>query len=560
MSDSKDLIAGYLDDSLTEEERQKLAVWLKAHPDNLRRFVEANLFNENLRAAVSSHCQREAMEAFSPNLGILPWLKVRLATRMPLRGLLASPAGMAVAAALALVALVLLVDLLRPSASGSGAVSWARVVQTRSTQVSASTPSLQADRPVPARRIGLLAGAVELSLHNGVTIVFEGPGDLELVTPMRVLLHSGQAVVRVPGNATGFQLETTAAQIVDLGTEFGVKCGPGGASEILVFDGKVVASASGKGAGFPLQLAAGTGTRFTSDQPNPTQIAYRPERFVRRFPADKPVELDEPGSALFNTARYEEVVVSRLERSLTIDGDLSDWSDVHSFRTVRNERRGEFIEGRMHYDEEFLYLGAHIGDPAPMRNVVDPATDGEVGWRGGGLQMRIATDPALGWPVEGNAAEYYLMRRMTTDAAQVAKATNSHLVHLTMWHHAPSAQPCLHLAFGMDFHSSKVNPPGYRAAYRKDAHGRGYTMEYALPWSLLNAPRVPHPGETLAISWTAHWSDQGGRLWRGQWVEIRNATEPRRIHTWERAATWGRAVFRRVSAEAPCSSRGVRPR
>jgi hypothetical protein len=178
-----------------------------------------------------------------------------------------------------------------------------------------------------------------------------------------------------------------------------------------------------------------------------------------------------------------------------------------------------------------------------MRNVVDPATDGELGWRGGGLQVRIAADPALGWPVEGNAAEYYTMRRLTTDAAQVAKATNSHLVHLTMWHHAPSAQACLHLAFGMDFHGSMVNPPGYRAAYHKDADGRGYTMEYAIPWRLLNAPRAPQSGETLAISWTAHWSDAGGRLWRGQWVELRNSAEPPRIHTWERAATWGRAVF-----------------
>ncbi len=544
MTDPKNLIAGYLDDSLAETERQELGVWLKAHPDNLRQFIDANLFNENLRAAVSSHCQREAVEAFSEGVGILPWLKMRWATRMPLSGLFASPSRMVVAAALALVALTLLVVLLRPSGSGSGAVSWARVVQTRSTQVSASTPSLQTGRPVPTRRIGLLAGAVELSLRNGVTIVFEGPGDLELVTPMRALLHSGQAVVRVPGKAIGFQLETTAAQVVDLGTEFGVKCGPGGASEILVFDGKVVASASGKGAGFPLQLAAGTGTRFTSDQPSPTPIAYRPERFVRRFPTDKPVELDEPGSPLFNAARYEEVMVSRPERPLTIDGDLSDWSDVHSFRSVRNERMGEFIEGRMRYDEEFLYLGAHIGDPAPMRNVVDPSTDGELGWRGGGLQVRIATDPGLGWPVEGNAAEYYLMRRMTTDVSQVAKATNLHLVHLTMWYHAPSTQPCLHLAFGMDFHGSKISPTGYRAAYRMDADGRGYTLEYAIPWRLLNAPRAPQPGETLAISWTAHWSDAGGRLWRGQWVELRNSAEPPRIHTWERAATWGRAVFR----------------
>jgi hypothetical protein len=68
-------------------------------------------------------------------------------------------------------------------------------------------------------------------------------------------------------------------------------------------------------------------------------------------------------------------------------------------------------------------------------------------------------------------------------------------------------------------------------------------LEYAIPWSLLGGPRPPRSGEILAMSWTAHWSEEGGRLWRGQWVELRNSAEPIRIHTWERAATWGRAVF-----------------
>jgi hypothetical protein len=198
----------------------------------------------------------------------------------------------------------------------------------------------------------------------------------------------------------------------------------------------------------------------------------------------------------------------------------------------------------MRYDRQFLYLAAHIGDPAPMRNVIDPATDGESGWRGGGLQVRLATDPALGWPVDANAPNYYQFRRIQPDAARLANATSDHLAHLTMWHHAPGARNCLYVAYGMDFHGSVVNPPGFRAAFRKDTDGRGYTLEYAIPWTLLNAPRVPEPNDTLAMSWTVHWSDEGGRLWRSQLVELRNASEPVRIHTWERAATWGRAVFR----------------
>ncbi len=555
MKDPEDLFAGHFDDALTPAERRELTAWLQAHPDHLRRFVEASLFEESIRTVVRSRRQRDAVQAFEAEAGDVGEGRWSRPMRKP-PGIPAGPTSTrprwSLAGVVALAALAVAVASTwwafrpRPSAPAPvpGAVSWAEVVRTRSTQVASAMPPLQAGRPVPSPRIVLLTGALELGLGNGVSIVFEGPGDLELVTPLRVLLRSGQAVVRVPPEAVGFQLETPTAQVVDLGTEFGVKCGPGGVSEVLVFDGRVLASAQAGGGDFPRQMAAGTAVRFAPDPPGPVPIAYRPERFVRHLTADAPVEIDEAGSPLFNPTLHERIVVPRPVRPPVVDGDLSDWDGTHGFRSERNGAAGEYVEGWMRHDAEHLYIGAHVGDPAPLRNVVDPATDSELGWRGGGLQVRIATDPTMGWPAEGNSAAYYRMRRLATDEAQVAKATSPRLVHLTLWHHAPSAQACLHLAFGMDLHGGRVNPSGYRAAYRMDPDGRGYTLEYAIPWRLLDAPRAPRSGESLAVSWTTHWSDDGGRLWRGQWVELRNAAEPLRIHTWERAATWGRAEFR----------------
>jgi hypothetical protein len=47
------------------------------------------------------------------------------------------------------------------------------------------------------------------------------------------------------------------------------------------------------------------------------------------------------------------------------------------------------------------YLGAHVNDPFALRSAIDPATDGEFGWRGGGLQIRLRKDPnGLGYTVE----------------------------------------------------------------------------------------------------------------------------------------------------------------
>ena len=48
----------------------------------------------------------------------------------------------------------------------------------------------------------------------------------------------------------------------------------------------------------------------------------------------------------------------------------------------------------------------------------------------------------------------------------------------------------------------------------------------------------------LAAAWELHFSDETGKLWRNQIIEIRNRSEPSGIFLYERAATWGRAEFR----------------
>jgi hypothetical protein len=449
------------------------------------------------------------------------------------------------AAALMLSALVVWWFVPRRSVTTSDVIG---TVTSVSRAQSASGESWRAGTELKSGRFSLDAGTAEITLRNGVRIVFEAPGELELFTPMRALLHRGQAVVRVPTNAIGFQLDTPAANIIDLGTEFAVKTGPGPLTDVQVFEGVVETTASSAAplGTFPRRIAAGEAVRFVPDSDSqPQSIAFATNRFVRRLPADPPIELDEQRSPHFNETRIEEMLVLRREQPIHIDGDLSEWSSDGTFRATREGYSGHFVEGRMRFDNEFLYIAAHIGDPAPMRNVIDPTVDPELGWRGGGLQVRVSTDRVVGWPVDANAPAYYRFRRLPPDAAQLAKATNPRLAHLTMWHHAPTAENCLHIAYGMDLHGGVPNPTGFRGAFSRDEDGRGYTLEYAIPWSLLSAAADPPTiGDTLAVSWTAHWSDEGGRLWRGQLVELRNAAEPTRIHTWERAATWGRAVYR----------------
>ena len=231
---------------------------------------------------------------------------------------------------------------------------------------------------------------------------------------------------------------------------------------------------------------------------------------------------------------------------VVVDGDLGEWSHAVGFSGSLDggPTEAEWVDGRMMYDDECLYIAAHVGDPAPMRNTIDPELDPGTAWNGGGVQVRLSNDRAMGWPVDANGPSYYRVRNLEPSDEEQAKAANPRLSHLTMWHHAPSGKAAIAINHGMRFDSCRVNPEGVRGAFARDADGRGYVLEYAIPWRLLKAAEdPPRSGDVLGVVWQVHWSDATGQIWRDQMVEIRNPHELRRILPFERAATWGRAEF-----------------
>ena len=199
----------------------------------------------------------------------------------------------------------------------------------------------------------------------------------------------------------------------------------------------------------------------------------------------------------------------------------------------------------MMYDEKCLSIAAHVGDPMPLRSIIDPEVDAGWGWRGGALQVRISTDRRMGSPAQGNAIHYREQRKSFLMPEQERAARNPRLAHLTMWFHPPTQTPCLTINHGALFDELQANPAGFAGAFVADADGKGYTMEYAIPWSLLGCvDDPPQRGDVLAAVWQVFWGDELGRMRRKQLVEVRNSGEPLRINVWERAATWGRAEYR----------------
>jgi Concanavalin A-like lectin/glucanases superfamily/FecR protein len=88
-------------------------------------------------------------------------------------------------------------------------------------------------------RLNLKSGLVQVEFYRGAILVLEGPADLELLGTERALCRQGKVRVRVTGQSGKFSIETPNAEVVDLGTEFGVRVDETGGTHVRVFEGKV---------------------------------------------------------------------------------------------------------------------------------------------------------------------------------------------------------------------------------------------------------------------------------------------------------------------------------
>lgn len=186
-------------------------------------------------------------------------LHVRLATHLPIvtthiigrvpRQLWRRPA--AIAASVAMLALA----------------TWA-FFETRApfATVTASVGSeFHSGRTVRGDDFNLAEGSVEFITATGARVVVEAPAAFQFQSAQRLGVTHGKVSADVPPSAKGFTVLTPDGNAVDLGTKFGVDVPPVGAAEIHVFQGKVIAQATGANSkqslhgGEALTMASGIG-------------------------------------------------------------------------------------------------------------------------------------------------------------------------------------------------------------------------------------------------------------------------------------------------------------
>ena len=83
------------------------------------------------------------------------------------------------------------------------------------------------------------SGTVELEFNRGARVTLQGPSSFELKSTDLLHVSSGNLVARIPEEAIGFTITTNEAEVVDLGTEFGLRVGDGRQTEVHVIEGLV---------------------------------------------------------------------------------------------------------------------------------------------------------------------------------------------------------------------------------------------------------------------------------------------------------------------------------
>lgn len=225
--DASGLIHAYLDGDISEDALQRLQDWIQADAENAQEFARLCMLHDKLHSELVSQ---------SP-----AGLKAEQPVVIAHKTTAASEAATArrftgIALALSLFLFVGYSIWLSQRPSDRPEVSFAAI--TRVVDVGPDS-KLQQGMRLGKQRVVIDSGLVQIAFDDGVEVTLQGPAEYELNQLGSTRLHSGLLSAAVPPGAEGFQVDTPAARVIDLGTRFGIRLGEDGASEVTVFDGEV---------------------------------------------------------------------------------------------------------------------------------------------------------------------------------------------------------------------------------------------------------------------------------------------------------------------------------
>jgi hypothetical protein len=214
--------------------------------------------------------------------------------------------------------------------------------------------------------------------------------------------------------------------------------------------------------------------------------------------------------------RHKQLYAVPAPGTVVIDGQLDDWDlsgqvEMFVIQATRGTMNAKFA---VMYDADAIYLSADINDPSPMMNMRDPRTDPGQGWNADSCQFRLTTDPKVGYPILDESTFKYKGKGDPTE-------TRDDIVHLTLWHYSETGEPQLAMQQGMTYREPKNAPRGlvpqhqFQAKYLKRANGSGYSFEYRIPWTTLNAKAPLQARDVVASTVQFNYSRPDGQMTAG---------------------------------------------
>ena len=195
-------------------------------------------------------------------------------------------------------------------------------------------------RQLDPTQYSLTSGMVMIEFRNGVSLTMKGPADFEIIDEFRIKLSRGQVRAFAPESGHGFTIETPNADLIDLGTEFGVSVDPATeVSEVQVFDGQVdVKNREGKTPISSLRFGDAARIRQGSIEsiraprpdtfPTPSDLGFaRWQILDRKFRADKDVlfyyafhRSKEDDRTLFDESEHGESIHGKIKGARWVTG------------------------------------------------------------------------------------------------------------------------------------------------------------------------------------------------------------------------------------------------
>lgn len=196
-------------------------------------------------------------------------------------------------------------------------------------------------------------GAAELKLAGGTVAQLEAPLILKMDSAYRARVLRGRITVDVPTGEEGFTVETTAAEVIDLGTTFSVDVTDGGDTDVIVFSGKVDVNPSQhhdfkkslQAVGSTTRLHTGEAVRVGQDGTLSRIVNVRRNAFANHLPKTTAIKEVRDNVVRQQTMKYYEIVARGMREDAAAFVDRNyQWNGLRTKGLPEYLRNGDYVK------------------------------------------------------------------------------------------------------------------------------------------------------------------------------------------------------------------------